>query len=575
MTRIVQIISFALLTISFLLPTQAKAIGTLTGVISDLQGDPIAGIRVSVVREQCNTLSHAGGVETNSTGTFVFDELDYFDQNLYLIVWRGIGYTPVWYNGEATGSEECSDAVVLDVANGETLAGLNMNLAKPHWGAVSGLVTDVNNNPIPHMQLDFFRNKCDFSSASSLGSCHTDSEGVFFKNGLAAGTVYIRTKNRGDEQNEWWNNGDGNFDCSGADPVSVEGAVITTGIDFVLAETGITVSGTINFDGAPYDKHVQLHIHTGRCYSGEWIANFDNLPDYGSFSSNILAPGTYYITALTTEDDTMPRIHWNSTGGTVNCSQAAPVVIESGEDFADLDFTLQQGGKATGVVYDQNDEPLASASVYPYAGYCGNGKITPTTTDENGVYEIPRLPLAVAGQGPYIMAYKAGYTLQWWEDGDYFCDRSNVLPIIIGNTSENIDFKISTAGMISGTVLRNGQPLAGVIVYAYGAPCGMDVLGYSVSAPDGSYRIDYIPTGNAYIQAYRNAEENQWWGTPAICEGAQPVSVEHGLVTADINFNLESADSDDDGDVDGLDLQAASRTGQANIALFAAEFGNQ
>ncbi len=167
------------------------------------------------------------------------------------------------------------------------------------------------------------------------------------------------------------------------------------------------------------------------------------------------------------------------------------------------DFTLhvaETGGFSGTVTRKDTGAPISGASVRvstTYGYYLGS-----VETGADGTYLVRGLT-----PGTDVSSARAdGFIEQLYDGVECFptsqCSLNDATPITVGSAvTEGIDFSLSAAGSISGTLTEQGTGVAlQGYVYVYGSTGGA----YLESAPtdaDGNYTLDGLPAGSYYLEA--------------------------------------------------------------------------
>jgi putative Ig domain-containing protein/carboxypeptidase family protein len=169
-------------------------------------------------------------------------------------------------------------------------------------------------------------------------------------------------------------------------------------------------------------------------------------------------------------------------------------------------------------------------------------------TDASGNYQAAGL-----STGEYHVAtfFFGPYTNEVYDNhpcGDFFCDPSIGDPVSVtaNQTTTGIDFALDPGGSISGIVTDavTGQPITDYATLAYNHD-GYAVS-YAFSNPDGTYKLEGLPTGNYFVETYNyeNYVDELYDNIPCAqgyCNplSGTPISVTTGQDTPGINFALD------------------------------------
>ena len=276
--------------------------------------------------------------------------------------------------------------------------------------------------------------------------------------------------------------------------------------------------------------------------------------DDGAYRFDALKPGMYLIQADPDRQNYLAEWYDDHP----QRRDADPVEVVAGEVTEEIDFALTPGASITGLV-TEDPSPDGTTDGRPLGGILiqvgGFASTTPsnlivgqTYTLEDGSYAVDQLPAGtywVRASDPHGL-----HTAEYWDDAETIADATPV-ELAVGELREGIDFGLALAGGgISGRVVRQGiitdpaliMPLPGILVTALDANTGNRV-GKAETGPSGRYRIGGLPAGRYIVHAEDpdGRFQDEWYREKRTQDQADPVAVENGHVTGDINFTLEPA----------------------------------
>jgi len=243
--------------------------------------------------------------------------------------------------------------------------------------------------------------------------------------------------------------------------------------------------------------------------------------------------------------------YWES-GST--CSEASKITVKQQETNSNIDFKLLSAGAVTGQVLDVNGSPVVNAYVKFSTDSCSLKTVGFTQTDSNGQFIQGGLPTAqdlFINVNPFETDYY--HVAKAWTNlggvGD--CKLAEAFTLEENTIKKDVNLVLDMAGAISGKVLDvNGQPLVGVVVEAYNAPCkNGDWVADTLTQSDGSFLLTGL-YGNVYLDAMILSKESveskymvdEYWdgvkGTVS-CEDAVQLSLELGKVINGFDFVIE------------------------------------
>ncbi|WP_405082376.1 carboxypeptidase regulatory-like domain-containing protein [Paenibacillus chitinolyticus] len=220
--------------------------GTLTGQVTDAStGQPLSGAVIRVVTVEGITTATA---VTDAAGTYVVNSLQ-----------------PVNYTVTFSEAAYASQTTGVSIAPG-TQSVLNIALSQLA-GSITGLVTDLNGNPLENAVVRTFMN------SFVVATLNADQNGRFDIHGLAPGSYMVRAETPGYQR-------------------QLIGAFIEPGetveVDFALPHQPGTLRGTVTAGAAPVQGAVLVVRQTDNSVIGRTITSSD-----GTFVLEELAPGTY------------------------------------------------------------------------------------------------------------------------------------------------------------------------------------------------------------------------------------------------------------------------------------------
>jgi len=370
-------------------------------------------------------------------------------------------------------------------------------------GRISGRVTDGNGEGISWAYI--------YADGPSYRSTYTDEEGYYSISKLLSGNYTVEA-----------------YPPYGVNlvPSSTMAEVIqgeTTIVDFVL-ETGGTISGHV------YRSDGTTPIE------GAWV--YANLVDGGYGREATTAPdGSYTITSLVTGQY---RVQAYAEGYIEECydnvydyNEATPVSVSMPDDTPGIDFALGSGGTISGHVY-QSDGITPIEGAWIYASQVDDGHGGTATTSADGSYTITTLRT-----GQYrVEAYAGGYLTEYY-DNVYDYSEATLVSVTMPDDTPNIDFTLDLGGTISGHVYQSDgtTPIEGAEVYA--ELIGGDYDRVTNTAPDGSYTVTTLRTGQYLVWASAGVYLTEYYDNVYDYDQATPVSVTMPDDTPNIDFTLD------------------------------------
>ncbi|HLN07099.1 MAG TPA: carboxypeptidase-like regulatory domain-containing protein, partial [Acidimicrobiales bacterium] len=232
---------------------------------------------------------------------------------------------------------------------------------------------------------------------------------------------------------------------------------------------------------------------------GICVDAFGISPNVGSGFAATAANGTYTVTGLPAGGYTVEfsGIYCGNSGnylpqwydGQSSDASATTVNVTAGKTTGGISAMMLPGGAITGAV-TASGKPLSGVGVTAFGANGGYGS---TSTAANGTYTITQLPADT-----YTVEFSASvgnYLIQWW-DGQSSQGTATPLPLKAGEIAKNIDAKMLSGGIITGTVTNTkGTALSGICVSANSVIAG-GVSEYAQTLGGGHYSVQSLPTGS-------------------------------------------------------------------------------
>ncbi len=537
------------------------AASTISGKVTDTNGNPIEGVCVNVNSGPCWE-GWIDGATTSADGTY---SINVADGNTYYVstdVNCG-GNNTSWYADKAydniSAGDDCNQMTPVDAGS----TGIDFVLEE--GGAVSGTLFESDGTTRidgSTNQIEIFLEKgtdpCDTVWA---GSGFLNPDGTYTISGVEAGTYYVQTSPFNTNYlSEYWADPASVRGCADAQTVTVTTGQTTANINFQL-EQGITVEGTLyGSDGQPLSGSLMVAVFSGDCSNLQYVTSHGINQD-GTYSVVITQPGDYYLKAAVFDSsntaDYIPE-YWADPASVQDCSAAQKISMTAGNTYSGKDFQLDIGGSISGTVFqDDGTTPLTGENI------CVDVYRNDPCDDESwdrvgggcldtadGTYSITGLP---AGSYYLYTNTPSGseYVEEWWADPSSTsdCAGAEQVSVTAGNTTSGVNFQLNVGGTISGTLYdeSTGQPitsLAGMKVYAYtGDPCYANYEGDIEVETDGTFQARGIEDGTFYLRTRTgNSYVDEWWngsGSDFFCSAAQAVVIQNGDDHKNINFYLD------------------------------------
>ena len=331
--------------------------GTISGRVTDEQGNPIGGIFIDVLRvtDDGPPFESPGGTVTAPDGTYRFPFVPPGDS--YVVGFNDLDGTYVneYYDDELS----IFDAELITVTAGGVTSGIDAELAL--GGHLAGTVTDSEGNGLGGIEIQLAREVGPdqwFGFGEEFGY-HTDDDGTYRIDGLPAGTWRVDFVDReGSYLSEYY---DDVVDFEQATDIEIAaGDEPTSGIDAELADAA-RVTGTVTDEaGHPLEG---IFVALRALEDGNWsyFGEAETAAD-GSYALDGLRPGTNYRVSFESQGEWATE-YWDDS---VTIDDATPVVLTNGQTLAHVDAELAAAAHITGTVADPDGEPYDFVGITAY-----------------------------------------------------------------------------------------------------------------------------------------------------------------------------------------------------------------
>lgn len=317
---------------------------------------------------------------------------------------------------------------------------------------------------------------------------------------------------------EWYK---GEFARSRANLVQLRAGKVTRGINAVMrhsARIGGVVTGS---DGRPVKNACALAFASQNLVVGQATTNSS-----GAYKITGLDPGSYRV--LVEPGCLGPSRYgqaWYPRASTF--AAAGKVVARFGHLTSGINVVVPIGGTISGVIR------LGGKTGKPLGGICIGVGTSKEIIDFSDAVSRPDGTYSVEGLSPgnYQVLAQAGCG----NNGNYApASYPRQVRVANGKVTSGIDLFLQPGGTLSGTVTdaATAKPLGGICVF--------DDNGFAVTSAAGTYTIDQLPAERTAVGfaggcGNKGSVAPQFYDDQATPEGAQPVTVTAGHVTAGIN----------------------------------------
>ena len=420
----------------------------VSGTVTDVNGNPLAGINVNVSPNQDG---QGSSQQTDSSGHYITGALapgDYavsFSDSQSPTVWA-----PQSWNGQLPGVE---DVLTLVPGDAPVRTGIDAHLVV--GATVSGTVTAVGGAPLANIcakakvMLD--------DGKTDVGDATTASDGTYTLTGLPATGVMIRFDDCNDSRTHigmWW--GAASSTSSVGEAIVLAAGEHRSGIDMALAPAG-RITGTVTDGSANPLQGICVEAVTDTSV-GDAVDTDSN----GQYSLAVADAAPYRIQFVDCSGNHHFAGEWYP--GRATQAEGQTVSVQPGQTISGVDATLSVGatGSISGRVTNRHGVAMTGVCVLAFVPF---HFAVPALVGSDGAYTINDLPSGTyaigflqCGQGdhdpspilPDPETAGLNYQALWWHDAAF---------IIGGRGDQRIDPIDMGANLVSVTP---GQHLTGI-----------------------------------------------------------------------------------------------------------------
>ena len=476
----------------------------IRGHVTRRDGTPIAGLHANANDGLAPCCRFITGAQTDSNGDYAIlvrpgtYKVLFFSRAPFLAT-DGVTYVDQWWDGAQFFDNGTQIVVNADVT------GINAVMTRAVF--ITGHVTDTGAHPVAGLGVS--------AQDANQPCCHgfsgtqTDAAGAYRLIVPAGASVKVEfgvfdgTPPGSGLLGQWWNNKP-SFDTADR----IDAPADTSSIDARLA-TGFVVSGHVSEQGSGLalgGVHVQVIDSTVSCCPFRNVAGTQT--DGSGNYSVVVAAGSYKVQF--SEFPLPAHPHMQQWWQDKPFDQGADVLVVAG-DRPGIDASLLPAVFIRGHVTD-------ATGTIPISGVFASSPdatqqccqfIQGGQTDDLGNYAYP-VPLGSHVKVQFAPPPGTRYLGQWWNNKPDFASATEVIAAADQN---NIDARLESAFVISGTVTGPAGPVANVFVNANVTACCQDPVGSAVTDANGHFQIA-VRSGTYRIQANPQPSTHllgQWW----------------------------------------------------------------
>ena len=313
--------------------------GSISGTVSDEQGNPIVNADVNALPVNDNSLWYYS--HTDANGKYFITGLESGD---YIVYAQSNGWI----------QQQKEDPVNVTVP--QKVENINFTLKK--GASISGQVLDDHGQPV--VQASVYLTLIQTPSYRYSGSI-TDDNGNYVIQSIPSGSYEVQVSADGWIFQRYFHS------------VEVVAPSDISNINFTMQRGGRVSGHVLNEQGQPIVK-ANVYIFSTQIPSNYYSSTTD---DTGNYTIQSLPSGKYEVNV--------------SANGWIRQKYSDWVEVLAPNDTGNINFTMPRGGSISGQVLDEQGQPIVKANVYifskqiPYDSYSG-------TTDDTGNYVIQSLP---------------------------------------------------------------------------------------------------------------------------------------------------------------------------------------
>ena len=450
-------------------PATAAPSGSLSGIVTDTLGNPIANL--------CVTTESGSSTSTAPDGTFTIGSLPSGSYKVQFNCASDQSWVGQWYQGQPS----ASSASPVPVTDGQDTPNVNAQLTAA--ASISGTVNGTS-GPAGNICVNLARPNG--NGWDTVGGALTAPDGSYTFGGLSSGEVrvqFLDCNNTGHYVEQWWNN---KTEFDNADAIVLNAGEHRSAVDATLQAGGL-ISGHVR---GP--SNVDLPNICVNAVVNDRSSAGTQTDSNGNYTLDHVPAGT--VTVVFQDcNGTGPysTVWWNGT----DQSGANPVSVNVGVTTPGIDAELTRASVIAGHVTNSGGAGLENICVsVTTATAIGGG----ARTDSNGDYQVQ-----LAASGTFKVQFvdcnqPAKYAGQWW-NGQSSAATATPLAVGPGKIVKNVNAVLAKGkpASISGKVTN----LAGVAMTTACALAFVPNEGGAVSKvdTDGTYVLKGLGSGTYFV----------------------------------------------------------------------------
>ncbi|HET7018632.1 MAG TPA: carboxypeptidase regulatory-like domain-containing protein [Streptosporangiaceae bacterium] len=508
--------------------------GTLTGLVTDRSGHPLAHVCVGIVTAESADLVSSGfqaSVMTKPNGRYRLRNVIPGPYQVSIGCYGG-HFAGRWFNNQ----QDSARGGFLSIPAG-LVTTLNGTVGQP--GGISGIVTDRAGKPVNNICVSIVDQKTktyiNIGGLPDFGPPLTE-HGRYHVRGLTPGRYLVNFSSctGGKFTGHWYRNG---TTLANATPVTVRPGRTTTGINQVLVQGG-SISGNITGPSGRPAKNICLESFDSASLGfGFAITN-----KTGHYTMSGLDSGHYSVYAA-------PCSAHDANLGAVFAPKLVKVTKPRA---ATLNLSLKAGGTISGRVLGTDGKTPQPSTCVVAVPSNPDGSLQSVMAKADGSYVLPQITpgkyrvyfgdLFCTGFDDLFNQHEATTAPQWFQN-QAAETAATTITVTSGHTNTGINATMHPYGTISGTIrTQSNRPVSGECVTAVPTVPQFDqaILDQpipnvsAITTATGRYTLIALP-GQYKIEFSTGCGDSgfatQWWKGASSAKTAQLVTVAYGTTT--------------------------------------------
>lgn len=509
-------------TVSGISPVVGTSLGSVSGVVTDHTGAPLAGATALLSRmgENGGITTFIPGKITGADGSYSYSGLDAGE---YFISFGKVGYATVYYPQTDPAGLSFADLPKFDLGEGEVRDDIDAQISAA--GQITGRVVDETEAPVDALVTPFRFVDGMWKAQEPVGSS-ADFGGTYDAFQLPPGDYRLRfSSNTKAFRTEWWPDA---ATLADATTIHLDPGQTVTDRDVEVAPPYLgDINGRVRNPEGDGLAQVIVEAYRQKVPGGDW-SYVDAVYSNGTGDFGLDLPEGTYRLRFVPGDPYAPE--WYEDAPDV---EAAQDVVLGATPVSGVDAQLDRHGRIRGLV-EAAGSPLGGVEVEVHRLLEGEWQeVASDRTNSAGVYSVGRL----APDTYRVYFGPAGtYAGEWHADALTLADAAGV--VVASGPATVLDASLVAGGRVAGTVTGVASPVGDAQVDLY-RQVGVDFEIYrsTDTDPQGDYGFGRLPVGVYRVHVVDPDRDwaPRWAGGSATPAGATNLSVAVGqVVDADV-----------------------------------------